>query len=77
MVIERDQSLLPSTRLVFVFSTENLLFVGMNLKPAVLNNLCLIGQFLSSSAKYCIPFSEVARFGITNQTHSKITQIDT
>ena len=37
-VIELVQSLLQSTRLVFVFSTENLVFARMNLKPTVFKN---------------------------------------
>ena len=38
MVIESFKSLLPSNGLVFVFSTGNVVFARMNLKPASLKN---------------------------------------
>ena len=38
MVIESVQSLLPSTRLIFVFSTGDHVFARLNLKSAVLKN---------------------------------------
>ena len=38
MVIESAQSMLPSTGLVFMFSTGSIIFARMNLKPAVWKN---------------------------------------
>ena len=73
MIIQLIQSLLPSTGLVFVFSTGNLVFSRMNLKPAVLKNFvfdwalcfrpCEVSRFqnlagLESPIKHTLNFIE-------------------
>ena len=73
MVIKSDQVLLPSTGLVFAFSTRNFILARMDLKPDVMKSSVFDWALCFRPSLRSLPFSEFGRLGITSQTHPNMT----